>query len=245
MTDAVKALTEAQLDEIERWGKFNDNPDRLVNVRAATVLSLVSMSRAALAAQGEAAPVACEPDTGHAEADRVIGRLMSSDPDFNDCNDAALLIRKLVIEQTGPDGYATWKDAAIEARLHATRPTPPADAAGAIPKGWKLVPEEPTSEMIFAGVTTVGTVAISGVPVWQAMLTAAPSPPRAADDERLQRLRDAIEGECNGLAINDETARKILAYLSPADHPAISARSSSPLPYPEQNQDQQIDPDRP
>jgi hypothetical protein len=35
-------------------------------------------------------------DTGHYEADRLIGRLTSADPDFDDCTDAAILIRQLV-----------------------------------------------------------------------------------------------------------------------------------------------------
>lgn len=55
-------------------------------------------------------------DTGHAEADRLIGRLMSADPDFDDCEDAALLIRRLAIEGIGPEGFPTWKDAAIAER---------------------------------------------------------------------------------------------------------------------------------
>lgn len=56
-------------------------------------------------------------DTGHAEADRILGRLASSDTDFDDCADAAVLIRKLVAELNGPDGFATWKDAAIAERM--------------------------------------------------------------------------------------------------------------------------------
>lgn len=57
-------------------------------------------------------------DTGHAEADRLIGRLTSADPDFRDCADAAAFIRRLVLEEIkGPDGYATWKDAAIAERI--------------------------------------------------------------------------------------------------------------------------------
>lgn len=55
-------------------------------------------------------------DTGNAEADRIIDRLMSSDPDFDDCFDAAVFIRRIVIEHKGPDGFATWKDAAIAER---------------------------------------------------------------------------------------------------------------------------------
>ena len=55
-------------------------------------------------------------DTGHPEADRLIGRLTSADPDFDDCTDAAVLIRQLVIEHRGPDGYVTWKEAAVAER---------------------------------------------------------------------------------------------------------------------------------
>jgi len=60
---------------------------------------------------------ATQPDTGNAEADRIINRLSSSDPDFDDCVDAAAFIRKLVAEHKGPDGFATWKDAAIAERM--------------------------------------------------------------------------------------------------------------------------------
>lgn len=54
------------------------------------------------------------PNTGHAEADRLIGRLMSSDPDFEDCWHAAALIQR---EIKGPDGFGTWREAAIAERL--------------------------------------------------------------------------------------------------------------------------------
>lgn len=56
-------------------------------------------------------------DTGHAEADRVINRLGSSDPDFDDCAAAVALIRTLIANMKGPDGFATWKDAAVAERL--------------------------------------------------------------------------------------------------------------------------------
>ena len=57
-------------------------------------------------------------DTGNVEADRLIGRLTSADPDFEDCMDAAILLRRLVLEEiSGPKGYATWKDAAVAERL--------------------------------------------------------------------------------------------------------------------------------
>ena len=54
--------------------------------------------------------------TGNPEADRIICRLASSDPDFDDCADAVALIHKLVAEIKGPDGFDTWKDAAIADR---------------------------------------------------------------------------------------------------------------------------------
>lgn len=56
-------------------------------------------------------------DTGNPEADRIIGRLSSSDPEFDDCADAVAFIRKLVVEHKGPDGFPTWKDAAIAERM--------------------------------------------------------------------------------------------------------------------------------
>ena len=70
-------------------------------------------------------PEPVQPDTGHPEADRVLGRLASSDPDFDDCTAAAALIRRLVCDAKGPDGFATWKDAAIAERMKRTAPPPP------------------------------------------------------------------------------------------------------------------------
>lgn len=52
-----------------------------------------------------------------AEAERVLKRLDSSDPDFDDCADAAALIHRLVAECRGPAGFATWKDAALDERM--------------------------------------------------------------------------------------------------------------------------------
>lgn len=66
-----------------------------------------------------AAATAQEPvaDTGSAEADRIIGRLMSADPDFDDCTAAAAFIRRIVAEHKGPEGFATWREAAIAERV--------------------------------------------------------------------------------------------------------------------------------
>jgi hypothetical protein len=52
-----------------------------------------------------------------AEVQRVIGRLSSSDPDFDDCADAVALLLSLQAEKIGPQGYATWQDAALAERL--------------------------------------------------------------------------------------------------------------------------------
>ena len=71
-------------------------------------------------------------DTGNPEADRIIGRLASSDPDFDDCADAVALIHKLMVEHRGPDGFATWKDAAIAYR--AARAATPAAAPVVLPE---------------------------------------------------------------------------------------------------------------
>lgn len=51
------------------------------------------------------------------KAERIINRLMSSDPDHDDCTDAADLIRELTEVVKGPDGFATWKEAAIAERM--------------------------------------------------------------------------------------------------------------------------------
>lgn len=84
-------------------------PELLANLLASTTV--------------KAEQVQCDPrdiagDTGRAEVDAMIGRLTSADPDFNDCADAAALLRRLVMEEiSGPSGYATWRDAAVAERV--------------------------------------------------------------------------------------------------------------------------------
>ncbi len=63
---------------------------------------------------------AVQANTGNPEIDRVIGRLMSSDPDFDDCENAAALIRRLAAK--------------------------PQDVVR-VPDGWRLVPIEPNWDM--------------------------------------------------------------------------------------------------
>ena len=57
-----------------------------------------------------------------------------------------------------------------------------------IPKGWKLVPVEPTEEMLAA--TSWPKCAGSD---YQRMLDAAPTPPVQQDDEALEVLRALVE----------------------------------------------------
>ena len=53
---------------------------------------------------------------GGDEVQRVLNRLDSSDPDFDDCASAAALIIRMAEEMKGPDGFGTWKDAALAER---------------------------------------------------------------------------------------------------------------------------------
>ncbi|UAN03032.1 hypothetical protein [Achromobacter mucicolens] len=83
-------------------------------------------ARAALAS----APVADVPqDTGNPEADRLIGRLMSSDPDFDDCAAAARLIRDLASTPVAGEAVYTLR---VRGAIQAWTPT---TAAFSIPDG--------------------------------------------------------------------------------------------------------------
>jgi hypothetical protein len=84
-------------------------------IGAGNINTLLALVDAELARRREDGDI--EADTGNEEVDRVLRRLASSDPDFDDCMDAAVLIRKLEAEHRGPSGFATWKDAAFAERL--------------------------------------------------------------------------------------------------------------------------------
>jgi hypothetical protein len=56
-------------------------------------------------------------DTGNSEADQIIGLLSASDVPVDVGVNAIALIRRLVAEHSGPDGFATWKDAAVAERV--------------------------------------------------------------------------------------------------------------------------------
>lgn len=51
------------------------------------------------------------------EAERVLSGLKSYTPGFDAVADAAALIYRFVAEHRGPDGFATWKEAAVAERV--------------------------------------------------------------------------------------------------------------------------------
>lgn len=51
------------------------------------------------------------------EAERVLSGLKSHTPGFDAVADAAALIYRFVSEHRGPDGFATWKEAAVAERV--------------------------------------------------------------------------------------------------------------------------------
>lgn len=89
---------------------------------------------------------------------------------------------------SGSNGRSTTE---IEAAAFWNRRAQP--AAQAVPEGWKLVPVEPTTEMLRAGVD----VAVGALPIYRAMLDAAPTPPagevRTVPDGLLDRIESAIK----------------------------------------------------
>lgn len=126
----------------------------------------------------------------------------------------------------------------------------PAPAVAA-PEGWKLMPKRLTEEMIAAAIAahygkkamprgmdiTANGVNYSGATAmrrfWKGLLAAAPQPPATRsyeEGERIERLKAAIEGECDGLAIDDASAKVILAYLDTGDGPDAAIRSLADEP---------------
>lgn len=105
--EIINMAREQGLPETETEGVFIVNADDLGRIFA---------SYRAARAPAERLPV-----NWMAEVERVICRMNSSDPDFDDCADAVALIIRLTAEVTGPKGYATWKDAAVAERIRANR----------------------------------------------------------------------------------------------------------------------------
>lgn len=98
----------------EDWGKWNP----CLSDKQPTFWMELPAAPTVKAEQVECDPRDIAGDTGRADVDAMIGRLTSADPDFNDCADAAALLRRLVMEEiSGPKGYATWRDAAVAERV--------------------------------------------------------------------------------------------------------------------------------
>ena len=56
------------------------------------------------------------------------------------------------------------------------------------PEGWKIVPVEPTGEMVDAGIRSLGTA-----DKFRAMLAAAPTPPVSEDKDKIIAAANALE----------------------------------------------------
>ena len=64
------------------------------------------------------------------------------------------------------------------------------------PEGWKIVPVEPTGEMVDAGIRSLGTA-----DKFRAMLAAAPTPPVSEDRKDAERFREGWTHACNALCM--------------------------------------------
>lgn len=89
--------------------------------------------------------------TGNPEVDRVLDRLDSSDPDFDDCAAAAALIYKLEIANRGPEGFATWKEAVMHERKLRLAATPSAPTAVEPAQRWP-VSQDPLTQLQVAAI---------------------------------------------------------------------------------------------
>lgn len=109
----------------------------------------------------------------------------------------------------------------LEAELAALRASP-----ASAPEGWKLVPVEPTEEMLFKGHMEIdfdrnaqntlelehpsqtddgGTsIRTDMTDAWGAMLASAPTPPSTEDRKDAERYRDGWTHPCNALCMEIE-----------------------------------------
>ena len=86
-----------------------------------------------------------------------------------------------------PDGFDTQEFDVVDETVLIDALTLLAGGAAILPPGWRIVPEEPTEEMLAAGRSAFRSYCLrymEGHPaVWDAMLSAAPTPPAAAEEK--------------------------------------------------------------
>ena len=70
------------------------------------------------------------------------------------------------------------------------------ESPASVPEGWKIVPVEPTGEMVDAGIRYLGTA-----DKFRAMLAAAPTPPVSEDQKDAERFREGWTHACNALCM--------------------------------------------
>jgi hypothetical protein len=100
--EAIRILREA----LETCRTMADSNNDGISFRAADKALADTATITPSPAQAQASGGEVAGDTGNAEADRLINRLMSSDPDFDDCADAAAFIRRAALA-TRTAGSAT------------------------------------------------------------------------------------------------------------------------------------------
>lgn len=132
--------------------------------------------------------------TGHDEADRLIGLLLSAEQDLDLRTDAAILLRRLVVEEIrGPAGFATWREAAAAARAQRVRLTATSPFAAPV------IPTDTSTERLRAGLGRMAARVLrpDKVDFDASLITIArevdemlaATPARAADADRYQQLR--------------------------------------------------------
>jgi hypothetical protein len=135
----ARSMHDANLHEVcvltpGQWQYIRENWESQARRIAELEQKLLDSQREVAAVFNAAVANRPQPETASVlpdEVQRVLNRLDSSDPDFDDCADAARLIVRLSAEVSGPEGFATWKDAAITERLRrveAERTAPPPEA---------------------------------------------------------------------------------------------------------------------
>lgn len=113
-----------------------------------------------------------------------------------------------------------------------TLSTAPPEKGERIPSGWKLVPVEPTDEMLNAGHAVPRCDAKDGtacgyIAVWRAMLAASPPSPKAEDAYRTEL--GVVNGWLNILCGSDpDTAKRLNAFWLRSRVRAALAKESTP-----------------